>query len=157
MAFKCWEAIMEPFHPSWRQKQITLCISQLLLTFDPMIQNCFEIAEMHSENDVEFLSVWSTTSFVNDNVQYTLFLYLQYFHEITAFFNIYWNFIMIDNQLVSYLFLIFLKFYFCYLFFYSCTGSSLLLGVFSSCSKWGLLSSCSVQASHWGYFSCCEA
>ena len=81
-----------------------------------MIQNCFEIAEMHSENDVEFLSVWSTTSFVNDNVQYTLFLYLQYFHEITAFFNIYWNFIMIDNQLLYYLFLIFLKFYFCYLF-----------------------------------------
>ena len=72
-------------------------------------------------------------------------------------FNIYWNFIMIDNQLLYYLFLIFLKFYFCYLFVSSCTGSSLLLGVFSSCSKWGLLSSCSVQASHWGYFSCCEA
>ena len=158
MAFKCWEAIMEPFHPSWRQKQITLCISQLLLTFDPMIQNCFEIAEMHSENDVEVLSVWSTTSFVNDNVQYTLFLYLQYFHEITAFFkNIYWNFIMIGNQLLYYFFLNFLKFCFCYLFVSSCTGSSLLLGVFSTCSKWGLLSGCSVQASHCSDFSCCEA
>ena len=44
---------------------------------------------MHSENDVVFLSVRSTTSFVSDNVQYTLFLNLEYFHKIIAFFNIY--------------------------------------------------------------------
>ena len=69
-----------------------------------MIQNCFEIAEMHSENDVVFLSVRSTTSFVSDNVQYTLFLNLEYFHKIIAFFNIYWNFIMIGNPLLYYLF-----------------------------------------------------
>lgn len=44
-----------------------LVFFQLLLSFDTMIQSCFEIAEMHSENDVEFHSVWSTISFVTAN------------------------------------------------------------------------------------------
>ena len=35
-------------------------------------------------------------------------------------------------------------------FIFSCAGSSLLQGLFSSCGKWDLLSSCSAQASHCG-------
>ena len=35
-----------------------------------------------------------------------------------------------------------------YLFIFVCTGSSLLLGIFSACSEWGLLSSCGARASY---------
>ena len=44
-----------------------------------------------------------------------------------------------------------------YLFIFGYTGSSMLLGLFSSCGEWGILSSCGVRASHCGGFSCCEA
>ena len=43
------------------------------------------------------------------------------------------------------------------LFIFSCAGSLLLSGLFSSCGKQGLLSSCSVRASHCGGFFCCGA
>ena len=39
-------------------------------------------------------------------------------------------------------------------FFFGCTGSLLLLRLFSSDGEWGPLSSCGVQASHCGGFSC---
>ena len=41
--------------------------------------------------------------------------------------------------------------------YFGFAGSSLLLGLFSSCSTQGLLSVCSVWASHCGGFSCCRA
>ena len=44
-----------------------------------------------------------------------------------------------------------------YLFIFGYTGSSMLLGLFSSCGEWRILSSCGVRASHCGGFSCCEA
>ena len=44
-----------------------------------------------------------------------------------------------------------------YLFTFDCAGSSLLLGLFSSCGEQGLLSLCSAQSSLWGAFSCCGA
>ena len=46
---------------------------------------------------------------------------------------------------------------FIYLFIFGCAGSSLLLGLCSSCSELGVLSSYDVQASHCSGFSCCEA
>ena len=45
-------------------------------------------------------------------------------------------------------------FFFNYLFIFHCSGSLLLLGLFSSWDKQGLLSSCSAQASHYSGFSC---
>ena len=45
---------------------------------------------------------------------------------------------------------------FIYLFIFGCAGSSLLLGIFSSCDKRELLFSCIVWASHCGSFSCCR-
>ena len=57
-----------------------------------------------------------------------------------------------EHSLSSFLFL---KFLFIYLF--DCAGSSLLLGLFSSCGEWGLLPSCVAWASHFSDFSCCGA
>ena len=42
-------------------------------------------------------------------------------------------------------------------FIYGCAGSSLLLGLFSSCNEQGFLSSCGAQVYHCGGFSCCGA
>ena len=44
-----------------------------------------------------------------------------------------------------------------YLFIFSCSGSSLLRGLCSSCSEQRLLSSCNARASHSCGFSCCRA
>ena len=53
---------------------------------------------------------------------------------------------------VIYLFIIIL-----FIYFFGCTGSLLLLGLFSSCSEWGLLSTGGARASHFCRFSCCGA
>ena len=41
-----------------------------------------------------------------------------------------------------------------FIYFWLC-GSSLLLGLFSSCGEWGPLSSCGTRGSHCGGLSCC--
>ena len=59
---------------------------------------------------------------------------------------------------ISFLISIFVFFLtFIYVLIFGCAGSSLLLGLFSSCREWGLLSSCCVQASHCSGLSCCGA
>ena len=56
---------------------------------------------------------------------------------------------LLGHMVVLYLFI--------YLFIFYCTGSSLLLGLFSSCGEPGLHSSCGMWASHCLGFSCCGA
>ena len=55
------------------------------------------------------------------------------------------------SQMILFNFLFFLIYK--KLFISGSAGSSLLLGLFSSCYEWGLLSSCGSQSSHCGYFS----
>ena len=62
-----------------------------------------------------------------------------------------WGWIWMQNQPAFFFFNCFI-----YLFIFGCAGSSLLLGIFSTCDKRELLFSCSVCASHCGSFSCCR-